>query len=204
MNSSHSGTPRPVFTPMCVYGLTLHLVKPPFGVMYLVDVPPPSFLSQRICRAGGQTLCVSTGPLVPGEALYRIHRQSLNTHRVNTGLGAPKSWRSGPETDTDLCQCFFLSIVFAHFTRFWLNFKLNRFFFFSQCTLASIASLASRLSLTLAYPPGFLWGVKKKRSSEAPEILLFARLYPDSRGFFLLRVHPLPSTEGKGPDSFAH
>ena len=49
--------------------------------MYLVDDPPPSSLSQGICRAAGQTLCVSTRPLVPGEALYRIHRQSLNTHR---------------------------------------------------------------------------------------------------------------------------
>ena len=49
--------------------------------MYLVDAPPPSSFSQGICRAAGQTLCVSTRPLVPGEALYRIHRQSLNTHR---------------------------------------------------------------------------------------------------------------------------
>ena len=29
----------------------------------------------------GQIHCVSTGPLVPGEGLYQIHGQSLNTHR---------------------------------------------------------------------------------------------------------------------------
>ena len=55
--------------------------------MYLVDAPPPSSLSQG--RAAGQTLCVSTRPLVPGEALYLKHRQPLNTHGVNTGLGVP-------------------------------------------------------------------------------------------------------------------
>ena len=29
----------------------------------------------------GQTLCESTRPLLPEEALYQIHRESLNTHR---------------------------------------------------------------------------------------------------------------------------
>ena len=41
-------------------------------------------------RAGGQTLCVSTRPLVPGEAVYRIHRQSLNTH-THTHRGKHRS-----------------------------------------------------------------------------------------------------------------
>ena len=54
---------------------------PPFWGMCLVDAPPPSSLSQGICRAAGQTFCVSTRPLVLGEVLYRIHRQSLNSHR---------------------------------------------------------------------------------------------------------------------------
>ena len=78
--------------PRCVFTrLTLHLVKPPSRAMYLVDAPPPSSLSQGICRTAGQTLCVSTRPLVPGEVLYRIHCQSLKTHiGVNTGLGVPK------------------------------------------------------------------------------------------------------------------
>ena len=49
--------------------------------MYLVDAPPPSSSSQGICRAAGQTLCVCTRPPVPGETLYRTHRQSPNTHR---------------------------------------------------------------------------------------------------------------------------
>ena len=48
---------------------------PLLGAMYLLHAPPPSSLSQGICGAGGQTLCVSTGPLVPGEALYlRLRR----------------------------------------------------------------------------------------------------------------------------------
>ena len=46
-----------------------------------MDNPPPSCSSQAICRVAGQKLCVSTGALVPGEALYQIHRQSLNTYR---------------------------------------------------------------------------------------------------------------------------
>ena len=44
-------------------------------------IPLPFLLVPRICGAAGQTLCVSIRPLVPGEALYQIHRQSLNTHR---------------------------------------------------------------------------------------------------------------------------
>ena len=41
----------------------------------------------------GQIHCVSAKPLVPGEGLYQIHGQSLNTHRgINTGLGVPNTF----------------------------------------------------------------------------------------------------------------
>ena len=43
--------------------------------MYL-SLSPYRFLGRK-----GQIHCVSTGPLVPGEGLYQIHAQSLNTHR---------------------------------------------------------------------------------------------------------------------------
>ena len=76
------------------------------------DIAPSSF-SQGICRAGGQTLCVSTRPLVPGEAFYRIHRQSLNTHRGTHRSGGCPFVRNGPNTvsrstvsNTELSECF--------------------------------------------------------------------------------------------------
>ena len=53
----------PVLTPMCVYGLTLYLVKPPSWGNVSGGCPSPSSFSQGICRAAGQTLCVSTSPL---------------------------------------------------------------------------------------------------------------------------------------------
>ena len=68
--------------------------------------------------------------------------------------------------------------------------------------LASIASLASRLSLTLACPPGSLRGVRRKRSSEAPEILSFARLcrhIPTAGGSFFLGFTPCPRPRVRGP-----
>ena len=64
--------------------------------MYLEDAPPPSSLPQRICRAARQTLCVSTRSLVPGEVLYRIHRQSLNTHQGKHRSGGAQNYGGGP------------------------------------------------------------------------------------------------------------
>ena len=120
-----------------------------------------------------------------------------------TGSHEFQSERSGPETDTDLCQCLSLHHCLCALHTFLAQLQTKPFLF-SQFTLASIAALASRLSLTLAYPPGSLRGVRRKRSSEAPEILSFARLcrhIPTAGGSFFPRVHPLPSTEGKGPGS---
>ena len=52
-------------------------------------IPLPSS-SQGICRAAGQTLCVPTRPLVPGEALCQVHRPSPNTHRGKHRSGGAK------------------------------------------------------------------------------------------------------------------
>ena len=85
------GTPRPVFTPMCVYGLPIYLVISPSRdkgsgryTMYLPS-SPYRFLGAK----GADTQCVCPFPLVPGEGLYQIHGQSLTHIGVNTGLGVP-------------------------------------------------------------------------------------------------------------------
>ena len=55
------GTPKPVFTPMRVYGVALYLVKPPSWGKVSGGHPSPSSSSQGICRVAGQKLCVSIG-----------------------------------------------------------------------------------------------------------------------------------------------
>ena len=120
---------------------------------------------------------------------------------VLTGSHEFQSWRSGPETDTDLCQCLSLHHCLCALHTFLAQLQTKPFLF-SQFTLASIASLASRLSLTLAFPPGSLRGVRRKRSSEAPEILFFARLcrhIPTAGGSFFLGFTPCPRPRVRGP-----
>ena len=98
--------------------------------------------------------------------------------------------------------CTTVTFALSHFS--WLNFTNQTVSLYSQFTLASIASLASRLSLTLAYPPGSLRGVRRKRSSEAPEILsYFARLcrqIPTQQGVLsFLGFTPCPRPRVRGP-----
>ena len=67
---------------MCVYGLTLYLGKLPLlgqGIWW-IPLPLPLRPKESIGRQG-RLFVYLPGPIVPGEALYRIHRQSLNTHR---------------------------------------------------------------------------------------------------------------------------
>ena len=49
-----SGTPRPVLTPMCVYGLTLYLVKPPsWGkCIWWMPLPQPLCPKESVGREG--------------------------------------------------------------------------------------------------------------------------------------------------------
>ena len=74
------GTPRPVFTPMCVQGLPMYLVKS-LGTRGLVDTQcicpfrPTDSLGRR-----GRYIVYLRDPL-SREGLYQIHGQSLNTHR---------------------------------------------------------------------------------------------------------------------------
>ena len=138
--------------------------------------------------------------------------QLSTSHVINFGYSGESvyldfAWLSLKCTEASLAVFLFRTTVYSHFTHFWLNFQTNRFSPLLFSCIASIASSILSPLLTLVFPPGSLRGVRRKRSSRTPfKISYFSRLcchisIPDSRGSFILRLHPLPSTEGKGPGS---
>ena len=105
-------------------------------------------------------------------------------------------------TVADFCQCLSLHCYCRTFTLLLAQLS-NKPFLFSQFALACIAScifsFSNATSIPLRLPEG-------SRREEKPAELLFAFCPPllsdpDSRGSSIPRVHPLPSTEGKGPSS---
>ena len=72
---------------------------------------PFLFVPRKLWGAG-HTLCVSTKPLVPGEALYRIHRQYLNTHRGKHRSG-------GAQEEHTMDQCRSRLKLSENFERHW-------------------------------------------------------------------------------------
>ena len=96
-----------------------------------------------------------------------------------TGSHEFQSKRSGPENDSDLCQC--LSLPYCQTGTCTFTFLLAQLqtkpFLFSHFALACIASLASSLSLMqLAFPPGSHRGVgRKRRKRPSLKFYSFAR-----------------------------
>ena len=123
-----------------------------------------------------------------------------------TGSHEFQSERSGPENDTDLCQC--LSLSYCHTGTCTFTLLLAQFIFqtvsLNFCCIASC--IASSLSLMqLAFPSGSQQGVGGKRRSRSP-FLLFARpccQIPAARGCPFLGFAPWPRPRSRVLAPFA-